>query len=738
MPTVDESISAQGFTKIGSLSHTLDMGVWWNGVAMVELLVLRCGRVTLLRGAKSYFVTSRSRDGETWARDIGPAFDYLEHHHPELHITFRFWRDVPEFLAAREARRHARAHAGAPVSPAELANMQRHERSRWKTLNGLERLRSLDLGGSDLLQDHLRHREVVARNELKHTRESIDHAEATRAFQAGLQREYRDKGSAAAIVITINANIHAVSCSPHNDELRDAVTATVKELRDTDRYKVRQAFSGGRFKVGLSESDDPQLVWIEQWFGGSLSPNQLASLHELDPSAPVAMARQTMVHPNEDVVVDGSVVDHGKLVAPRVVASLLDRVDGRTASTVVTAPVAGPFVRFGLVVRGDEMTDEPFEVPLPQLDHVMFSGKTRSGKSFGQRVLLEEVALHSSVSVLVIDPRNQSAGVLAAQDRPEVLARFASFNIEEPRGFEFRYFAPANPATPSLPEPLDQLATGRHIVSLKGLDERDRCGMFADVLDAVFRVCSRSESASVRLVIAIDEAQLFTRALVAEAAKPSAERAETALNRVLREGRKFGMLVVLSSQSMRDFSRESVAIRQNIGTKVFFNNSDREIEYARDYMDDPRELVRLPPGTALFCNPTWGVAKVAVRPPLSRVWDMSERETAALLDGRATRPISQDAQRLLEGIRTHTTRTGNSPNASQAGEAAGLTSKRRLQELLRELTQAGCVRTTRLQVQGHPRVVELVEGVSSTGEFAGGHKSDTTGQEVRDGDDPRS
>lgn len=730
MATADDTISAQGFARIGYLHHQVELGAWWNPAARVELLVLRMGSATLLRGSKSYYVTSRSHDGETWARDIGPAFDYLEHHFPELHVSFRFWRDVPEFLAEREARRRETPTNGVGTSVADLAELQRRAQTAEASSKGIGRLRALDEGDSSLLAEHLRHRESSARAESERLKALTDRAEAARAFQSKLQREYRDKGSAAAIVITINSVLHSVALRESSSDLRDAVAATVKELGDADRFKVRQTFSGGRFKVGLAESDEPLLVWIEQWFGGSLNPNQLALLRDLNPATRESMAAQTMVLPSEDIVVDGSVINHGKLVGPRIIAALLDRVDLKSRSAVAPSQ-DGPRLRPGLLVDASGSTQGPFEILLAQSDHLMFSGKTRSGKSFGQRVFLEEVALRSSIGILVLDPRNQSAGLLAPQDRPEVLSRYEQFGIKGPQGFAFEYIAPGNPQAPSLPKHLGELAVGRHIVSLKGLDEDERCRVFADVLDAVFERCARSESASVRLVIAIDEAQLFTKQLVSDDAKPGAERAETALNRMLREGRKFGIVVALSSQSMRDFSRDSAAIRQNIGTKVFFHNSDREIEYARDYMDDPRELVRLPPGTALFCNPNWGVAKVAIRPPLSKVWDLSDTETASLLNVKTARTISGDAQRLLDGIRAFINQTGSPPNMTEAGEAARITSKRRLQQLLMELTAAGSVVTRKLPEQGNPRVIELIDGDSSASPARGGRGADTTGQEVQ-------
>lgn len=703
MSGVDEALRSAGFTRIGSLAHTLELSAWWSPSAKVEMLVLALGQTAFLRCSKSYFVTSRSDDGETWARDINMGLDYLEAHLPELHMTINYRRDVPEFLAERQARRRGtELHRDAPPAK-DLGVLQRRIEQLEATSGAMARLRSLDSGDVGLLTEHLRSRGLLAQRDMEELRTERDRVFTRNQFHASLQREYRDKGSAMAIVITINANIHRVRTAP---EAVDAISAAVKEIQDTHRFKVRQTFSGGRFKIGLNECTEPALAWIEQWFGGSLNPTQLALIEELDARTREALTRHTMVLPDEDIEVDGTLVDHRKLIAPRAVSAILDRVDVKRRAAQATSAL-GPKLRCGLRMVGDDLSDEPAQVELAQLDHCMLSGMTRSGKSFGQRILVEEVALGSDVQILVLDPRNQWSGLLAAQDRREVLERYPAFGLDRPRAFAFSYFAPGNPAAP-LPPTLRDLVQRRSIVSLKALNDAERCGLFADILEAAFAECSRSETASTRLVVAVDEAQLFTKRLVAEEAKPSAERAETALNRLLREGRKFGILAVLSSQSMRDFSRESAAIRQNIGTKIFFHNSDREIEYARDYLDEPRELVRLPPGVAMVCNPQWGALKVAFRPPLSKVWDLSDAETVALFRNEPVRALSADAQHLIAAVEALRQQGTSLPNLTQAGTAVGITSKRRLLDAVAELERAGKVRTTRVPGRGRPRLIEAI------------------------------
>jgi len=185
---------------------------------------------------------------------------------------------------------------------------------------------------------------------------------------------------------------------------------------------------------------------------------------------------------------------------------------------------------------------------------------------------------------------------------------------------------------------------------------------------------------------------------------------------------------------MRDFARDAAAIRQNANTKIFLHNSDREIQYARDYLDDPRSLVRLPAGQGHACNPAWGSVRLAFRPPRSKVWDFSEAETAHIIGGRRSEAaaLSAEARHILDAIQSLISRGGAAPNMTQVAQAAGVTSKRRLQQLIDELAKAGMVRTRRLPEQGQPRVVEILpEVLPSMDGTNGGPAADTTGQEVR-------
>jgi hypothetical protein len=63
---------------------------------------------------------------------------------------------------------------------------------------------------------------------------------------------------------------------------------------------------------------------------------------------------------------------------------------------------------------------------------------------------------------------------------------------------------------------------------------------------------------------------------------------------------------------------------------------------------------------------------------------------------------------------------------SQAAELVGITSRRQLQELIRELEEAGAIYTRKLPERGRPRVIELADQPSEPAN----HAADKIGQKV--------
>jgi len=345
------------------------------------------------------------------------------------------------------------------------------------------------------------------------------------------------------------------------------------------------------------------------------------------------------------------------------------------------------------------------------LTHVYCSGVSGSGKSFLGRVIAEG-AIAERRNVVVLDPGNQWAALQLAEDRKPILDRYRRFGLEPSmaRGFPATVLQP-RAMTADIHTQLEQLDGRAVIFTLKGLPKDAACNLAADILERLFRVHSHSETDKLRTLVVIEEAHRFAkRRSDEEEAKGAVARVEDAIDLIAREGRKYGLNVLLVSQTIRDFTHSAATIRQNTNTKIFMRSSDRELDYAADYVQDVRQLTSLKTGEALIHNPQFGTVKVAVRPPFSKVIELSPAQSAALLAGHdpesdSLRPSSDLEQELLRVIRQHIADAGEPINVTQAMDAIGVASGRKKQELLATLEQRGLIRSERLKQRGGPRVL---------------------------------
>ena len=716
----DSSISVlrhEGFEIIGSFHHRLQLTVWWNPAPdkLVDIIVLRVGERSLIKGSKSYYLRSVTTDGETWVRDLGALHDYLESHFPEVRIGFSHFRDLPPDLAEAEVRRRLAIDAPSQQIPTveQVAELQQQLRSQQQELqSNREALRFLSperdlLTGYLNLQSRTQTAQAdLLKNRVEHERQRLER------FQH-LQREYRRKGSAAVYSFSISSNLQLVE---DGSQFRDAVRAVVKELADMARYQVSQKLTGGRLNIQIAEASEPIMTWIEQWLGGALSPTQMRRLQPPPDSLLRVANERIVVTPDEPIVVDDRVRHAEKHLAARFLSTVVQRLDktegiaDRAALSPDVVPVESMPLSLGRRVEDAGGVIEPLVFPLSQMVHVYISGTTGSGKSFLARVMLEEAAQYQHLNILVLDPRNQSVGLLVPEDRTKILQQYDGLGMkpEQARGFKFDYFAPGLPYAPELPGDVSQVAKGRVIVSLKGLDDARRCDLAAQILDAAFTACSVEESERPRLLILVDEAQLFTRKRVDDSARQAAAHTERALDRIAREGRKYGIVLTLVSQMMKDFGYDLASIRQMTTTKIFLRNSDREIEYASDIIGDGRQLAQLPTGTALVHNANWGVVKIKVRPPYSKVFELRETEIRQLSDKHTLRGLTSEAQRVLTVIKDASTEPAKPLNMSRLAILTGISSKRRLIELVDQLTDAHVIQTRTMPERGRPRIIELV------------------------------
>ncbi|UCH69673.1 MAG: ATP-binding protein [Candidatus Bathyarchaeota archaeon] len=310
---------------------------------------------------------------------------------------------------------------------------------------------------------------------------------------------------------------------------------------------------------------------------------------------------------------------------------------------------------------------------------------------------------------MVITPNNQWVGLFCPEDRPKILERYKLFGLkpEQARSFNFIYHGVGQGIGQPLPKDLRQLASGLRVVSFKDSDDQRRCEITADILRSLFDACSRSESSKPRVIVVIDETHRFMKKHVGKKVEAAAGETEKAIELVTREGLKYGLQLVILSQTIRDFSYSLGAVRQNIATRIFMRNSDREIDYASEYLDDGSEIVRLKTAEAFCCNSEWGVTRISVRPPLSKVWEPFDAEVRKLVESAAkTQPtLSIEAQAVLDMVDQQYHQTGEPAKLAFITKQLGITSRRKIERIINELKKASAAKFERLDKQGKPLVI---------------------------------
>ena len=711
----DDLLNAEGFEPIGSVNYDIRMTLSWHPQHCLEVSLVDLEPYVLIRGTKCYRLRAIGESGEEmYARDLAAFDSYLTTHFGEVHLWLSHFSDITPSLARKRIREKRFRHTSGSedATPEELEDclgkLTAELAATQAALQRDEDLLRLDRGRSPLLQRHLGDQTDRKRRRAEQLLADAKVVGDRRTVQNHLEKEYRRNGQATCLLFTVCSNLQIVR---ERTEFGDALRAVVKELQDVHRYQIQQKLQGGKLQIYSEEIEAPGVSLLSRWTGAALCPRQLARFGLKSEQLQEAVERHLMILPRKDILMGGSVQDEKKLAGARIVLDFLQRLDRVAESR--TDPIETPRgimpVWIGSVPDASSRYGRPWELPIDRMGNMFISGSTGSGKSYTGRVIVEGSAAHKDLHIVILDPGNQSVGLLCPEDRPEILSRYERFGLRQDfaRSFDFTYHGIAQGLGEPLPTDLRQLAKGRRIISFKGLDDRTRCTTFADIMNALFEGCAGSESEVPKLLVLIEESHRFTQKGVTREDRDAAEKAELSIARSAREGRKYGMRMVFLSQCAKDFTRDMVSVRQSIGTRAFMHNSDREIEYAADFLDGAKAIVTLPPGEIFLCHPEWGVVKLCVRPPLSKVWEPSDRETKSFLGSvaRLETRLSESAQAVLRIARESQDKNGGPVRLDSIARRLGITSRRRILGIVEELKNASLARFDRLDERGQPVII---------------------------------
>jgi len=253
--------------------------------------------------------------------------------------------------------------------------------------------------------------------------------------------------------------------------------------------------------------------------------------------------------------------------------------------------------------------------------HMIIAGSTGSGKTVTAQVLVEE-ALQKGISVIVIDPTVQWTGFMKPLRDEAMRNRYELFKMRksETRGW------PAEIIKASLAgvdEKSFQTNPGELKIFVTSHLREKEIDVFITNIISSFFAKTPLESQKLTTLLVFEEIHRILPKYGGQGI------GLVALERAVREFRKWGIGIILISQVLEDFAGE---IRANIGTELQLRTAyEEDLDKVRLKYGDPtaKAVVREETGTAMLHNSSYNIGKpffVMIRPPYHDISRISEPE----------------------------------------------------------------------------------------------------------------
>ncbi|MEM3167319.1 MAG: DUF87 domain-containing protein [Candidatus Anstonellales archaeon] len=253
--------------------------------------------------------------------------------------------------------------------------------------------------------------------------------------------------------------------------------------------------------------------------------------------------------------------------------------------------------------------------------HTLIAGASGSGKTVAAQVIVEEV-LKKKVAVIVFDPTAQWTGFLRKNTTKEMLDLYPQFGMSksEATAFSGNIYLLKNPSQKiNIREFMKQGEIS--VFTLAGFKSTDIETLVSNVIDQVFEL-KLDESKQLRLLIVFDEVHRLLPKF------GGTGKGFTNIERAVREFRKWGVGMLLSSQVLSDFVGE---IKTNISTEIQLRTKYEEdlnrikMKYGEEIL---RYIVKSPVGTAMIQNAEFNRGNpyfVSFRPLLHSIVRLSDK-----------------------------------------------------------------------------------------------------------------
>ncbi|MEM0480700.1 MAG: DUF87 domain-containing protein [Candidatus Aenigmatarchaeota archaeon] len=256
--------------------------------------------------------------------------------------------------------------------------------------------------------------------------------------------------------------------------------------------------------------------------------------------------------------------------------------------------------------------------------HTMIAGATGSGKTIAAMVIAEE-ALLKGKNVIVFDPTAQWTGFLRKCKENYMLKEYTKFGMskKQARGFSGKIKIIRSPYQKiNLKEIIENPKGNIYIFVINKLKPEEIDIFVANTIQEIFN-SQLEESKELRALIVYDEVHRLLPKF------GGSGKGFIALERGVREFRKWGIGLILISQVLSDFVGE---IRANIGTEIqmrtrYEGDLERiKMKYGEEFVSS---IVKANVGTGMIVNAEYNRGRpyfVSFRPILHQVTRLSDKE----------------------------------------------------------------------------------------------------------------
>jgi hypothetical protein len=598
----------------------------------------------LIRASKSYRLVKQDEQGqESWDRNLSKMNSELASTFSNFSLTVDYC-DTTSTTVLDEKDEAAELVVEAQQLQ-ERASSLEEERNKFSV--------AVD-NSVESLQPVMEQKRDTAHTELQQTRDRLNQILELLEEKKEAVNQWRSKGISLAYLFTFSTDPEVVP----ETRLEETVTRHTEEAFDLHRRKVKQVLQGPKFKLHVEELEEPR-VFNRLEHTGLLNPEgfeQLLNQAEGDLEEDLKELRQTsanqyMAVALNDIEVGDSTVERSKATPARAVNSVLQDLEAETVAYAEDVPNTGPMI--GTLTGTNQVVGfDPAELP-----HYYITGETGSGKSYGKRVLLENVA-SLGYDVLSISP----------SDREEIALSLPNPDHEQGTGLTADQYWISNNQLLDKPEDIHELFSGVNAATLKALSDNEK----QEFVNQVFTELAEIDRRDTPLFVFLEEAHNFTKGAAADA-----------IQDLVREARKFGVHVVIVSQSPMDFNRNHKHVRENT-VSVFLHGE--YFDYAGKFLDDGKEIQDLATGEAIIQSRDFPKLRVDVRKAFTLPTAPTEKQIQGIedrfnahnpgLEDTETKPVSEedegssedlspDEEQLLQFIKQYIQENDERPSKSK-------------------------------------------------------------------------